>query len=124
MSENQPLTEGKPRPRISDETLESIHLRAAAKPPYSTITVGAGNAHAITEELATLRTENTQLLARLAECEARESAARIERGKARDALKIIFDATDPYADGVIDASAHDKLANEIACIARPWKDTE
>lgn len=44
--------------------------------------------------------------------------------KARNALKEIFDATDPYADGVEDASAHDKLANEIACIARPWKDAQ
>lgn len=46
-----------------------------------------------------------------------------KRERAEDALKRIFDATDPYADGVTDASAHDKLCNEIASLARPWART-
>jgi hypothetical protein len=37
------------------------------------------------------------------------------------ALKAIFDATDPYADGAPEASAHDKLCNEISALARPWR---
>lgn len=44
--------------------------------------------------------------------------------KARNALKAIFDATDPYADGVVDAGAHAHLALEISSIARPWKDAQ
>lgn len=40
--------------------------------------------------------------------------------KATAALKAIFAATDPYADGAPDASAHDKLCNEISSLARPW----
>lgn len=40
--------------------------------------------------------------------------------KATAALKAIFAATDPYADGAPDASAHDKVCNEIASLARPW----
>lgn len=43
--------------------------------------------------------------------------------KAEGALKHIFAATDPYADGAEDASAHDKLCNEIASLARPWTRT-
>lgn len=46
-----------------------------------------------------------------------------ELAKATAALKAIFDCTDPYADGVIDASAHDKLCNEISSLARPWART-
>lgn len=46
-----------------------------------------------------------------------------ELAKATAALKTIFDCTDPYADGVIDASAHDKLCNEISALARPWART-
>ena len=40
--------------------------------------------------------------------------------KATSALKAIFKETDPYADGAPDASAHDRLCNEIAALARPW----
>lgn len=43
--------------------------------------------------------------------------------KATAALKAIFDATDPYADGAPDATAHDKLCNEISSLARPWART-
>lgn len=53
---------------------------------------------------------------------ATEQLQAAQRGlkAAEKALKEIWDATDPYADGVIDASAHDKLCNEISGIARPW----
>jgi hypothetical protein len=47
-----------------------------------------------------------------------------ELAKATATLRAIFDCTDPYADGVIDASAHDKLCNEIASLARPWARTD
>ncbi len=40
--------------------------------------------------------------------------------KPEQALKQIFNATDPYADGAPDASAHDKLCNEIASLSRKW----
>jgi len=43
-----------------------------------------------------------------------------ELAKATATLRAVFDCTDPYADGVTDASAHDKLCNEIASLARPW----
>ena len=43
--------------------------------------------------------------------------------KATTALKAIFEITDPYADGAIDASAHDKLCNEVSSLARPWART-
>ena len=40
--------------------------------------------------------------------------------KATAALKAIFAVTDPYADGAPDASAHDKLCNEIAAKLKPF----
>ena len=43
--------------------------------------------------------------------------------KATAALKAIFASTDPYADGAPDASAHDKLCNEVSSLARPWART-
>ena len=52
----------------------------------------------------------------LQECEG-------ELEKTTAALKAIFAATDPYADGAPDASAHDKLCNEVSSLARPWART-
>jgi len=43
--------------------------------------------------------------------------------KAERALKHIFDATDPYADGAPDSTDHDKLCNEVSSLARPWART-
>lgn len=36
------------------------------------------------------------------------------------ALKSIYDMTEGCADGAPDASARDRLANEVACLAMPW----
>ncbi len=49
-------------------------------------------------------------------------AALSKAEKAEKALKEIWDLTDPYADGVEDASAHDRLCANVSGIARPWKD--
>ena len=43
--------------------------------------------------------------------------------KATASLAAIFAATDPYADGAEDSSAHDKLCNEVSSLARPWART-
>ena len=40
--------------------------------------------------------------------------------KATASLAAIFAATDPYADGAEDSSAHDKLCNKVSALARPW----
>jgi plasmid replication initiation protein len=53
------------------------------------------------------------LTALLQHCEDRLAEATL-------ALQAAFAATDPYADGAPDASAHDRLCNEIATLARPW----
>lgn len=37
------------------------------------------------------------------------------------ALRAIYDLTEGSADGAPDASAHDRLANEVACLALPWR---
>jgi hypothetical protein len=43
-----------------------------------------------------------------------------ENASLQRALKAIYDATDCYADGAPDASAHDKLALEISTLAKPF----
>lgn len=37
------------------------------------------------------------------------------------ALEAIYELTEGSADGAPDASAHDRLANEIAGLAHPWR---
>lgn len=49
---------------------------------------------------------------------ARDDSAKRELSQLRAKLKTIYDATECYADGAEDATAHDKLANEITNLAK------
>lgn len=43
-----------------------------------------------------------------------------ENAEIKKLLRKIFNHTDPYADGAPDATAHDKLCNEISSFIRPF----
>jgi hypothetical protein len=48
------------------------------------------------------------------------NAATAENAAMREAIKAIYDDAEGYADGAPDATAHDKLCNEISSKLQPY----
>lgn len=90
----QPATGQSKTPR-TDEQMESVHMFD----PGETV---------VPSDFA--RTLETELNAALAE---RDEARRL-LGEARRVMQGIYDDTEGYADGAPDASAHDRLCNDIS----------